>query len=54
LISLFGKVHFYIFAILIELVCVKVLPVNLNQIDIGIHSNLTVLQAPTGCHVAAC
>ncbi len=54
LISLFEKVYFYIFIMFIELVSVRVLPINLNQKDIGIHSNLTVLQAPTGCHVAAC
>ena len=54
LISLFEKVHFYIFVMLIELDRVSVLPINLNQKDIGIHSSLTVRQAPTGCHVAAC
>ena len=53
-ISLFEKVHFYIFVMLIEMVGLRVLPINLNQIDIGIHSNLTVLQAPTGCRVVAC
>jgi hypothetical protein len=53
-ISLFEKVHFYIFVMLIELASVRVLTINLNQIEIGIHSNLTVLQALTGCHVAMC
>ena len=53
-ISLFEKVHFYNFVMLIELVSVRILPTNLNQKEIGIHSNLTVLQAPTGCPVAAC
>lgn len=54
LISLFEKVHFYIFVMIIELVSVRVLSINLNQKDIGIHSNLKVLQAPPGCLVAAC
>ena len=54
LISLFDKVHFYIFVMFIEPVSVRILPINLSQIEIGNHSNLTVLQAPTGCHVAAC
>ena len=54
LISLFDKVHFYIFVMLIELVSVRLPSINLNQKDIDIHSNLTVLQAPTGCRVAAC
>jgi len=53
-ISLFDKVHFYIFVMLIELAGVRVLPINLNRIEIGIHSSLTVLQAPIGCHIAAC
>ena len=54
LISLFEKVYFYIFVMLIELVCVRVLSINLNQRDIGIHNNLAALQAPTECLVAAC
>ena len=54
LISLFEKVYFYIFVELIELVGLIVLPINLNQKDIGIHSNLTALQAQPGCHVAGC
>ena len=54
LISLFEKVYFYIFVMLIELVCVRLLSINLNQRDIDIHNNLTVLQAPTGCRVAGC
>ena len=54
LISLFDKVHFYIFVMLIELVSVRILSINLNQRDIGIHNNLAVLQAPTGCRAAAC
>ena len=53
-ISLFEKVHFYIFVMLIEPVSVRVLLINLNQKDIGNHSNLTVLQVPTECRVAAC
>ncbi len=48
------KSAFLHFVMLIELVSVRVLLINLNQIDIGIHSSLTVLQAPTGCHVATC
>lgn len=54
LISLFDKVHFYIFVMLIELVRVRVRSINLNQKDIGIHSNLEAPQAPSGCHVARC
>ena len=54
LISLFEKVHFYIFVMLIELVSVRILLINLNQKDIGIHSNLTVLQVLIECRVAAC
>ena len=53
LISLFDNMHFYIFVMLIELVSVRLLLINLNQKDIGIHSNLRALQAPRGCHVAA-
>ena len=52
LISLFEKVYFHIFVILFELAAVKVLSINLNQRDIGIHNNLAALQAPTGCLVA--
>ena len=53
-ISLFEKVYFYIFVMHIELVSVRELPINLNQKDIGIHSNLTALQAQPGCPVARC
>jgi hypothetical protein len=51
-ISLFEKVYFYIFVMLIELAKVSVLSINLNQKDIGIHNSLGALQAPTGCLVA--
>jgi len=52
LISLFEKVHFYIFVILREPVNANIPLINLNQKDIGIRSNSAVLPAPTGCHVA--
>jgi hypothetical protein len=54
LISLFEKVHFYIFVTLIELVGVRVLPFNLNQRGIGSRSNISALQAQPECPVAGC